>query len=430
MLLQNVSLWERALASDLGKNELEAHLTEIGFVVREARHAKRHMARWAAPQPYLPSLDLQPAIGWNRPEPYGIALIIAPWNYPLQLALSPLVGAIAAGNGAVIKPSELAPATSALLAELAPAYLDRRLFRVIEGDATTSTHLLQQRWDLIFYTGGARVARIVAAAAAEHLTPVILELGGKSPTYVDASADLTVTARRIAWGKWLNAGQTCIAPDYVLVHRDVEQQFLEELMMATAEQLGEPRESADFGRIVNESHTERLQGLIAGGTAVLGGEASVADRYVAPTILTKVELDSPLMRDEIFGPLLPVIPVDDVDAAIAFVNAKPKPLALYVFTRDQRVARRFERETSSGSLGINVSVAQISSPGMPFGGVGESGSGAYHGKFSFDAFSHRKGVVRKLLNPDTFALVYPPGDRERTDLVRALLTQTPRSSHE
>lgn len=421
MLLQNVSLWERALADDLGKSALEAHLTEIGYTAAEARRAKRSLRRWMAPTPVAAPLALQPAVARTVAEPLGVALIIAPWNYPLQLALAPLIGALAAGDAAVVKPSEVAPATSRLLAQLIPAYLDERAVRVVEGDAAATTTLLAERWDLIFYTGNGRVARIVAEAAAKHLTPTILELGGKSPVYVHRSADIPAAARRIAWGKWLNAGQTCVAPDHVLVDREVAGQLVEELRVATAEQLGEARDSDDFGRIVTARHAERLRDLLPGGTAVTGGDVDVRARYVAPTILVDVDESSDLMQEEIFGPLLPVLPIDGVDAFVRRMRGLEKPLALYVFARDGEAIRRVERETTSGGLGINVTVAHVGSAALPFGGVGESGSGAYHGRHSFEAFSHRKAVLSKPTALDTLRLVYPPIPAGRRDLIRRIL---------
>lgn len=421
MLLQNVSLWERALADDLGKGDLEAHMTEIGYTVAEARRARRSLRRWMAPTPVPAPLALQPAAARTVPEPLGAALVIAPWNYPLQLSLAPLIGALAAGDAAVLKPSEVAPATSRLLAQLVPAYLDPRAVRVVEGGADVTTALLAERWDLIFYTGNGTVGRIVAAAAAKHLTPTVLELGGKSPVYVHRSADIAAAARRIAWGKWLNAGQTCVAPDHVLVDREVADELVEELRRATAEQLREPRDSPDFGRIVSERHAERLQGLLSGGTAVTGGEVDVRARYAAPTILVDVDEASPLMQEEIFGPLLPVLPIDGVDAFVRRMRGLDKPLALYVFAREREAIRRVERETSSGGLGINVAVAHVGSEALPFGGVGESGMGAYHGRHSFEAFSHRKAVLSKPTALDTLRVIYPPVPPERRALLRRIL---------
>lgn len=421
MLLQNVSLWEDALADDLGKSEVEAHLSEIAFTVGEAQHAKRHLWHWMLPTPAPLQLALQPALGKTVPEPLGATLIIAPWNYPLQLALGPLVGAIAAGNAALLKPSEVAPATSALLARLVPDYLDPRSVRVIEGAVPETTALLEERWDLIFYTGNSQVARIVADAAAKHLTPTVLELGGKSPVYVHRSADIPATARRIAWGKWLNAGQTCVAPDYIRVDREVADELVEELRRATAEQLGDARTSPDYSRIINGKHLERLQGLLDGGTVVTGGDVDADEQYLAPTIMTDVDEDAPVMQEEIFGPILPVLPVDGVDAFIDSMRGLDKPLALYVFARDREVVRRVERETSSGSVGVNVVVAHYAAKALPFGGVGESGMGRYHGHFSFEAFSHRKAVMSKSTTLDTLRLLYPPFGELRAKLVKRIV---------
>lgn len=421
MLSQNVSLWESALRADLGKSALEAHVTEIGYTIGEARAARRSLRRWMAPERVVAPLALQPAVARIVPEPLGVALIIGPWNYPVQLVLAPLIGAMAAGCAAVVKPSEVAPATSALIAKLVPAYLDTRAYRVVEGAVDETTALLAERWDLIFYTGNGTVGRIVAEAAAKHLTPTILELGGKSPVYVHRSADLEVAAQRIAWGKWLNAGQTCVAPDHVLVDREVEHDFVESVRRATAEQLGDARRSPDYGRIVNERHHARLSGLLGGATVVAGGETDAPERFFAPTILTDVADDAPSMQDEIFGPILPVLPVDGVDGFIERQRGLDKPLALYVFARDRDAIRRVETETSSGSLGINVAVAQVGAQSLPFGGVGESGTGAYHGRASFEAFSHRKSVLSKPTAIDTLRLVYPPFTEARERLVRRFL---------
>ncbi|WP_092919076.1 aldehyde dehydrogenase family protein [Agrococcus baldri] len=421
MLLQNVSLWEAALAADLGKSEVEAHLSEIAFTVGEAKHARRQLWRWMLPAPVPLPLALQPALGRTVAEPLGATLVIAPWNYPLQLALGPLVGAIAAGNAVLLKPSEVAPATSALLARLMPAYLDPRSVRVIEGGVPDTTALLEQRWDLIFYTGNSRVARIVAAAAAKHLTPTVLELGGKSPAYVHRSADIAVAADRIAWGKWLNAGQTCVAPDHIRVDREVADELVDELRRATAEQLGDARTSPDYSRIINGEHLARLQSMLEGGTVVTGGDADADQRYLAPTILTDVDADAPAMQEEIFGPILPVLPVDGVDGFIDAMRGRDKPLALYVFARDREVVRRVERETSSGALGVNVAVAHYGAKSLPFGGVGESGMGRYHGRFSFEAFSHRKAVLSKPAAIDTLRVIYPPFTELRAAITKRIM---------
>ncbi len=408
MLAEREDDLTRALYSDLRKSPVEAWTTEIGFTAAEVAHARKRLARWMRPKRAATPLALQPGACRIVPEPLGVALIVAPWNYPLQLALSPLIGALAAGNAAVVKPSELAPNTAQLLADLVPLYLDTDAVAVVQGGVPETTALLAQRWDKIFYTGNGQVGRIVMAAAAKHLTPVTLELGGKSPCIVDADADIEVAARRIAWGKFLNAGQTCVAPDYVLVHRDREGALVEALREAIRDQLGDdPARSHDYARIVNNRHFDRLAGLIGDGDAVIGGDTDPTDRYIAPTVLIDVSADAPIMQTEIFGPILPVLTFDDLDAAIGFVNRGDKPLALYLFSSSRRSQRRVVAETSSGGVAINDTVLQLAAPGLPFGGVGESGMGAYHGKFGFDAFSHHKAVLRKPTWLDV-ALRYPP----------------------
>ncbi len=331
-------------------------------------------------------------------DPLGVVLIIAPWNYPLQLALAPLVGALAAGNTALVKPSELAPATSAAIAELLPRYLGEEAVAVVEGAVPETTALLEQRFDHIFYTGNGAVGRIVMTAAAKHLTPVTLELGGKSPVVVEPGADLAVTARRIARGKFLNAGQTCVAPDYVLAIGDTAAGLEKELADAVRELFGDnPAESTDYGRIVNERHFDRLTALLDDGRTVVGGAHDRDARYLAPTVLADVPETAPVMRAEIFGPILPVLTVPDLDAAIAFINERDKPLALYAFTESADTKRRLAEETSSGALVFGLPVSHLAMPELPFGGVGESGMGRYHGEYSIDTFSHLKAVVDKPL---------------------------------
>jgi len=342
-----------ALAADLNKSPMEAYATEIGFTLTEIRHAIDHLRSWMQPQKVRLPLTFRPGSARVVRQPLGMALIIAPWNYPVQLLLGPLVGALAAGNTAVLKPSELAPATSAAVADLVPKYLDRRVVAVIEGGVDQTTALLHEPFDRIFYTGGGTVGKIVMRAAAEHLTPVTLELGGKSPAIVTADADLDVAARRIAWGRFTNTGQTCIAPDYVLVAAEVEDRFLGSILRAVHDFFGEnPKVSPDFGRIVNEHHYDRLSGLLeAGGfeAVVTGGIGDRESRYLAPTVLAGVGADAAVMQEEIFGPILPVIAVADLDEAVAFVNDRPHPLALYVFTADDATAERVIEATSSGA---------------------------------------------------------------------------------
>jgi aldehyde dehydrogenase (NAD+) len=359
------------------------------------------------------------------PEPLGVVLVIAPWNYPVQLLLGPLVGALAAGNAVVLKPSEVAPATSAALARLVPRFLDSRAVAVVEGAADATTALLEQRFDHIFFTGGGGVARIVARAAAEHLTPTTLELGGKSPVWIDDTVDLDVAARRLAWGKFMNAGQTCVAPDYVLATPAVAARLTTALGRAIAAFYGDdPSTSADYGRIVADRHVERLAGLLEGERPAVGGTVDRESRYIAPTVVDGVRLDSALMADEIFGPILPIVHVAGLDEAIRVIRSREKPLALYVFTASRSVERRLLRETSSGAVGVGVPSAHLLVPGLPFGGVGASGSGAYHGKRSFDTFTHEKALLRKPLAPDTIGLVYPPFTSRRESFIRRVIART------
>ncbi|GAA2172554.1 aldehyde dehydrogenase family protein [Agrococcus versicolor] len=421
MLTQNLTLWERALAADLGKSADETHVSEVALVLDEARHARARVAGWMRARPVAAPLAVQPAWAHVRSEPLGVALVIAPWNYPLQLQLAPVVGALAAGDAVVMKPSELAPATAALLADLVPAYLDARAVRVVTGDAGVASALLEQRWDHIFYTGGERVARIVGAAAAQHLTPTVLELGGACPVWVDRSADLPVAARRIVWAKLMNAGQTCIAPNHVFVDAAVRDALVTELRAALAEQHPDPRTSPSYSRMVSQAHLDRVVERIGDGTAIVGGDVDRDARYVAPTFLADVAVDAPAVTEETFGPILPIVPLTDVDAFVALQRDRPKPLALYAFAGDRSVLDRIERETSSGAFGRNVALAHIMVRGLPFGGVGASGHGAYHGRRSFDLFSHAKAVLAKPTRPDTLALVIPPITERKRAVIRRLL---------
>ena len=421
MLVERESDLLEALATDLGKPRAEAWATDVGFVIAEIDYVTRRLRRWMRPRRVHAPLVTKPARARIVREPLGVVLVIAPWNYPVQLSLSPLVGAIAAGNCAVLKPSEVTPATSAALARLVTEYLDTDCVAVVEGAVTETQALLAERFDHIFYTGNGRVARVVMEAAAKHLTPVTLELGGKSPVYVDASANLEVAARRVAWGKFLNAGQTCIAPDYVLVAKDLEDRFVEHVRRAIFDFYGpDPVDSPDYARIVNDSHYERLVSLLDSGTPAVGGEHDAPKRFVAPTVLRDVMPESPVMQEEIFGPILPILPVAGVDEAIAFVNGREKPLALYVFAQDAGVAQRLIAETSSGGAAVNATMFHVAAPELPFGGVGPSGMGAYHGKASFDTFSHDKSVLRKRTRPDP-DLAYPPYTKRKERLLRRFL---------
>ena len=398
-----------ALRADLGKSTAEALATEIAFTASEIRRTQKQLSTWMRPRKVYTPLIVQPGKSALYPEPLGVVLIIGPWNYPVQTLLVPLIGALAAGNCAILKPSEVAHATSKLIAKLLPEYVDPQCLAMIEGGVAETTALLEQQFDHIFYTGSGTVGRIVMQAAAKHLTPVTLELGGKSPCIVDASADLNVAARRIVWGKFTNAGQTCVAPDYVLVDEAIEKPLLERMRSVIQEFYGnDPKASTDYGRIINRQHYQRLLNLLSNsGDIYLGGKSDVDECYFEPTILRDVPVNAPVMAEEIFGPILPVITVKNINDAISFINKRPKPLALYLFTAKKSDEEQVIAKTSSGSVCVNYTMLQLAVPELPFGGVGASGMGAYHGKASFDTFTHYKSVLTK---PTWFdpSVLYPP----------------------
>ncbi len=424
MLDEQSARFEEALAADLGKPPIEGFAADIGSTASEIREIRKHTPKWAKRRKVSLPLTSRPGKGYIVPEPLGVALVIAPWNYPVQLLLNPVAAALAAGNAVVAKPSELAPATSALLAELIGRYCDSDAITVVEGAVDVSTALLEQRFDHIFFTGSTDVGRIVYEAAAKHLTPVTLELGGKSPVLVDDSANIDVAARRLAWGKWLNAGQTCVAPDYVLVteaHRDALVDAMEKSFEQFAGGSG-TRHNDDFASIVSERHAGRLAGLLAdhGGTVAFGGECEPHERHVAPTVVVDPDLDSPLMSEEIFGPILPVITIESMAEAVEFVNAREKPLALYVFADDDDAAERLIDQTTAGGSCINHVVQHLLPPELPFGGVGASGTGRYHGRSGFDTFSNLRSVLEKGSKPDP-KLLYPPYSKLKERLIRRFI---------
>ncbi len=409
-----------ALARDLGRSAFEAWLGDIGSTKAEAAFARKHLKKWVKPQRQGLPLAQLPGRAWVQFDPLGVILVIGPWNYPFYLCMAPVVAAIAAGNGVVVKPSELAPATSALLARLVPEYLDSQAIRVVEGEASTTQDLLAQGFDHVLFTGGTEIGRKIMAAAAPTLTPVTLELGGKSPVVVLADADLDVAARRIAWIKLLNSGQTCIAPDYVLADRAIAAQLTDKIVATLAEfRSAEPDPSV---RIVNERQFDRLVSLIGStsGKVVAGGGSDRSALRIEPTVIVDPAADDPVMSEEIFGPILPIIPVDSVDAAVAFVTARPKPLALYIFTASQRVARELIDRMPSGGAVINHVAVHCLVPQLPFGGVGASGMGAYHGRWGFEALSHRRAVLAKPTKMD-LSLMYPPYTDRAIKLMRKVL---------
>lgn len=409
-----------ALKKDMGKPTFEAYVAEVAQVIGAIDFTLGHFESWARPDRVRTPLYLFRASSHVRPEPMGVTLIIAPWNYPLDLVVEPLVGAIAAGNCAVIKPSEIAPATSALVRRMVAETFDPVFVTVVEGGPAESEALLAEKFDYIFFTGGTGIGKIVMRAASEHLTPVTLELGGKSPCIVEPDIDLKTAARRITWGKFFNAGQTCIAPDYLLVNKAVKQQLLASMKSSIRHFYGDdPMASPDYARIISDKHFERIARLIEAGRVVAGGQTDAAQRYIAPTILDEVKASDPVMQEEIFGPVLPVIEYERLPEALDIVNARERPLSLYLFTKDKAKQKMVLDTTSSGGACVNDTMVHYSNPRLPFGGVGASGLGRYHGKWSFDTFSNMRAVVERSFHFDVY-LRYPPYRNNRRFVSRLI----------
>ena len=403
--------WEgrlcEALWEDLHKSREEAILTELSLIRGEIRQHLRHLHAWMRPEQRPTPMKLQPARSRIIAEPLGQALIVAPWNYPVQLLLNPLVGAISAGCTAVLKPSPHTPHVARVLEAMIAEIFDEEYVAVVQGGREVNTQLFARRWDVIFFTGSPALGRVVMSAAAQHLTPVILELGGKSPCIVDRGADLRIAARRIAWGKTINAGQTCVAPDYLLIHRTLREEFVTAYAEAVRAFHGEnPRKSPHYARMVDERAFERVANYLSQGRILFGGETDTEERYIAPTLLGDVDPAAPVMQEEIFGPVLPVLTFDTTDEVVEFVTAREKPLALYYFGPEKQGQEILAR-TSSGGACLNDTVAQIANDRMPFGGVGHSGMGRYHGRESFEAFSHRRSVLESAGRID-LPFRYPP----------------------
>jgi aldehyde dehydrogenase (NAD+) len=409
-----------ALIRDLGRSAFEAWLGDIASTKAEAVFARKHFRKWMKPQRQSLPLAQIPGRAWVQYDPIGVVLVIGPWNYPFFLCMSPVVAAVAAGNGVVIKPFELAPATSELIARLVPQYLDPEAIRVVEGAADVTQDLLSQGFDHALFTGGTEIGRKIMAAAAPTLTPVTLELGGKSPVLVLPDADLDVTARRIAWTKLLNSGQTCIAPDYVLADRAIARELTEKIVATIAKFRAD--QTTDSLRIVNERQFDRLVSLLATttGKVVAGGGSDRSTLSIDATVIVDPAPDDPVMADEIFGPILPIITVGSTEEAVAFVNSRPKPLALYVFTASQDVGRDLVDRMPSGGAVINHIAMHCLVPQLPFGGIGASGMGAYHGQWGFEALSHRRAVLSKPAKPDP-SLLYPPYTDRAMKILRRLL---------
>ena len=388
-----------ALHQDLRKPEFEGYV-ELA-VLQDIDYALEHLQSWTERKEVEASLDRVSTSAYIYSEPLGNVLIIGPWNYPFSLMISPLIGAIAAGNCTILKPSELAPQTSHVLTELIADTFDPEYIAAIEGGIETSQSLLAENFNHIFFTGGTKIGKIVMEAAAKNLTPVTLELGGKSPCIVDRNIDLKETAKRIAWGKFLNAGQTCIAPDYLLVDKQIKTELIAAIKQCVKDFYGDnPQASPDFARIINRRQFDRLQKLLSEVEIVLGGETDADDLYISPTLVKDPAVDSPLMEVEIFGPILPILEYDDLSSAIALINSRSKPLALYIFSEDKNIQQQVLMNTSSGGVCINDTIMHVGVNELPFGGVGDSGIGSYHGKASFDTFSHQKSVLKMPFHAD------------------------------
>lgn len=397
-----------AMYADFRKPEFESFSTEVGFVELELKLALKKLEDWAKPKHVKETIVNFPARSYIHPSPYGLALIIAPWNYPFNLLIAPLVGAMAAGNCVLLKPSEIASHTSAAISKLIRETFDEAYVAVAEGAAEVTQQLLAQRFDTIFFTGSTQIGKIVMKAAAEYLTPVALELGGKSPAIVADDADLELAARRIAWGKFMNAGQTCVAPDYVLVQEQVKEELVQLMARCIREFYGEdPEKSPDYARIINDRHFERLKAFLKQGAIRYGGETNSASRYIAPTLLDQVTWDLPVMQEEIFGPILPILTYKNLKDAVQTVNEHEKPLALYLFSSSKHRKDIVIQSTQFGGGCINDTISHLANPNLPFGGVGGSGMGSYHGERSFEAFSHHKSILRRGTWLD-LPMRYPP----------------------
>jgi aldehyde dehydrogenase (NAD+) len=419
MMNENETQIATALAADLDRKPFEAWLADSAGTAAEARYAAKHVKKWTRRRHRLLELAQLPGRGWVEYEPYGTVLIIGAWNFPFYLTLGPLVGALAAGNTVVLKPSEIAPASSHLMAELVPRYLDTDAIVVVEGDGAVSQELIAQGFDRVMFTGGTEIGRKIMAGAAEHLTPVTLELGGKSPCIVAADADIDVAAKRIAWTKLLNSGQTCVAPDYVLADATIRDELVAKIGEAI---IGFRSEEPHGMKIVNERQFNRLTSYLTAtkGAVALGGGTDAASLRIEPTVIVDPDPAEALMTNEIFGPILPVITVASIEDAIAFVNARPKPLAAYLFTKTRAVREKVINRVPSGGMLVNHLVFQVSTAKLPFGGVGPSGMGAYHGRWGFEEFSHRKTVLTKPTRPDVSAMIYPPYTEKAWKLARRL----------
>ncbi|KAK3605558.1 hypothetical protein CHS0354_005859 [Potamilus streckersoni] len=432
MLEENKDKFCEALKKDLNKSKMEACLTEVDFCRNDLVYCMNNLNEWVKTEKVKKNFINLMDTCYIKREPFGVVLIIGAWNYPIQLTLLPMIGAIAAGNCVVLKPSEMAIATAELLEGLLPKYLDNECIKCVNGGIPETTALLAEKWDYIFYTGNSAVGKIVMQAAAKHLTPVTLELGGKSPVFVDDNCDLSIVANRILWGKCTNAGQTCIAPDYVMCKKETQDSLAEAMKKTLREFYSDnPAKSPDFGRIINDRQFQRLKKImdhLGGGKVAVGGETDETQRFIAPTILTDVKFSDPIMQEEIFGPILPIITVQNEDEAINFILNHEKPLTMYIFSQNSTLIEKFLESTSSGSVCVNDTLMQGSVPTLPFGGVGNSGTGAYHGKFSFDTFCHKRAVMERGLRMESVnSIRYPPCTETKLNRLTWLSSRKPKT---
>ncbi|KAI3345677.1 aldehyde dehydrogenase [Clostridium botulinum] len=413
----------KALNLDLGKNEFESYATEIGFILSSIEYSIKNLKRWSKCKKVKTPIYLLPSKSFKMYEPYGTVLIMGPYNYPFQLLFEPLIGAISAGNCAIIKPSELSPNVSKVISKMIFEIFNENYIRCIEGGIETNTSLINSNFDYIFFTGSINVGKIVMRAAADNLIPVTLELGGKSPVIIDESANIKVVAKRIIWGKTLNAGQTCVAPDYVLVHASVKDRLIKEMKKAIQEFYGtDPEKSTDFGRIINEKHFKRIKNIIDNDKEfiVYGGKTNYKTNYIEPTIMDITSFECACMQEEIFGPILPVISYNELNEVIRKTKKLPKPLALYVFTNNKSIENKVLSEISSGGACVNDVITHLVNPNLPFGGVGSSGIGSYHGYNSFLTFSHEKSVLKKSDKLDV-TLLFPPYNKRKLNIIKKFM---------
>lgn len=397
-----------ALKKDLGKSSAESYMTEVGYVLDEIKYTIKNLKKWVEPKRVKASLSQMPGRGYVYSEGYGKVLIMSPWNYPFQLAIAPLIGSIAGGNCTIIKPSAYSLYTSNVIKDIIENVFKSEYIAVLQGGRDINEKVLNERFDYIFFTGSVSVGKLVMEKASKNLTPITLELGGKSPCIVDKDCDISKSAKKLAWGKFLNSGQTCVAPDYVLVEKSIKNKFIHEVRKYVKEFYGEnPIKSQDYSNIINIKHFNRLKSYIKDGDLIFGGDFDEENKKISPTLIENIKKDSSLMNDEIFGPILPIIEYENLDLAIDFINSKPKPLALYLFTNDKSVEEKVLSEVSFGGGCINDVILHLATSYMGFGGVGDSGMGCYHGKESFDTFTHKKSILKKS-NIFDISLRYPP----------------------